>query len=68
MIAHSQGTGISLWRYLAQNQVHSQTHAESVLFVYPCLLIPSYPTDNYQPQSARALKAAQLLQPFGQNV
>ena len=27
------GTGISLWRYLAQSQVDSQTHAESV-FIY----------------------------------
>ena len=31
------GTGISLWRYLAQSQVDSQTHAEgriSSLFIY----------------------------------
>ena len=30
------GTAISLWRYLAQSQVDSQTHAERRIIIYLC--------------------------------
>ena len=35
------GTGISLWRYMAQSQVDSQTHAERLIIhlFMKCLLV-----------------------------
>ena len=35
------GTGISLWRYLAQSQVDSQTHAERRIIYLFILLVTS---------------------------